>query len=186
MATETSKRLFTVDEYYRMAAAGILRRNDRVELIRGEILAMSPIGPAHSASVLSANTIIAPIVGNRALVSVQSPVRLSDYDELEPDIALLRPRSDFYRSAHAGAADVLLIIEIADSSLDHDRTVKADLYAESGIAEYWVADIPEGCVWAYSNSDGKRYRDVVRLDRWEEVVPRLLADCAIPVAALLP
>jgi Uma2 family endonuclease len=186
MSTEISKRLFTVHEYHRMVEAGILRRTDRVELIRGEVLAMSPIGPPHNGSVLRANNQIMPIVGNRAIVSMQGAVRLSEFDEPQPDIVLLRPRSDFYTAAHAGAADILLIIEMADSSLAFDRTVKADLYAETGIVEYWIADIREGCVWAHSNSDGKRYRDVARFNRGDQIVPRLLPECAIPLVALLP
>src|SRR3989475_11276825 len=141
MATEISKRLFTVHEYHRMVEAGILFEGDRVELIRGEILAMSPIGPRHSAAVLRANQALVRIVGDRAIVGVQGSVRLDDYDEPQPDLYLLRPKDDFYASGHAGPSDIFLIIEVADSSLEYDQTVKKDLYAETGVPEYWISNV---------------------------------------------
>ncbi len=141
MATEISRKLFTVHDYHRMVDAGILSEDDRVELIRGEILAMSPIGPRHSAAVLRATQALVRIVGDRAIVGVQGSVRLDEYDEPQPDIYLLRPKDDFYASGHAGPLDIFLIVEVADSSLEYDRTIKLNLYAETGGPEYRICGI---------------------------------------------
>src|SRR5436309_14799931 len=127
MATEISRRLFTVHDYHRMVDAGILLEDDRVELIHGEILAMTPIGPRHNAAILRANQSLVRIVGDRAIVGVQGSVRLDEYDEPQPDLYLLRPKDDFYASGHAGPADILLIIEVADSSLEYDQGIKMHL-----------------------------------------------------------
>ena len=186
MAIEISKRLFTAYDYHRMADVGILSGDDRVELIRGEILTMSPIGPPHNGTVMRANNRIVPLVGSRAVVGVQGAIRLGEYDEPQPDIFLLRPRDDFYTTGHAGPLDIFLIIEIADSSLDYDRTVKASLYAETGVPEYWVADITNDCVWAYSNVQNKSYRTIRQFRRGDAIVPKLLPDCPVPVDILLP
>src|SRR5437764_916103 len=109
MATEISKRLFTVDDYQRMAEAGILSEDDRVELIHGEVLAMSPIGPPHNGAVLRASNGLFSIVQNRAIVGVQGSVVLGEYDQPQPDICLLRPKDDFYTTRHANSGDILLI-----------------------------------------------------------------------------
>jgi Uma2 family endonuclease len=186
MATEISKRLFTVHEYHRMVDAGILSEDDRVELIRGEILAMSPIGPRHSAAVLRATQALVRIVGDRAIVGVQGSVRLDEYDEPQPDLYLLRPKADFYASGHAGPAEIFLIIEVADSSLDYDRTIKMRLYAETGVPEYWIADIQTDCVYACSNPEENGYRAIRTVRRGERLTPQLLGDCEIPVDVLLP
>src|SRR5207302_7430812 len=151
MAREISKRLFTVHEYHRMVDAGILREGDRVELIHGEVITMSPISPRHNAAILRANHSLMRIVGDRALVGVQGSIRLDEYDEPQPDLYLLRPKDDFYASGHAGPADIFLIIEVADSSLDYDSTIKMNLNAETGVSEYWIANVRDDCLIAHSN-----------------------------------
>jgi Uma2 family endonuclease len=186
MPTEISKRLFTVDDYYKMADAGILRKGDRVELIRGEILSMSPIGPAHGAAVLRATNKLLRIVGDRAILGSQGPVRLDLYNEPEPDIYLLRPKADFYRSAHAGPADVFLIIEMADSSLEYDQDIKMRLYAEMRVAEYWIADIRNDCLIAHSGPRSDGYATIRKFQRGQTIRPGLLPDCPIPVDDVLP
>jgi len=186
MATEISKRLFTVDDYHRMVDAGILSENDRVELIHGEVLAMSPIGPPHNGTVMRATNALVPIVGNRAIVGVQGSVQLGKYDEPQPDIVLLRPRSDFYTTQHARPPDILLIIEIADSSIDYDRNIKADLYAETGVFEYWVADIKNNCLWTYSGIHERTYQVIRQFHRGDFITPQLLPDCRVQVDVLLP
>ena len=105
METEVTKKLFTVDEYYRMAEAGIFDEDSRVELIEGEIIEMSPLGNRHVACVNRANTLLASALAGRAIVSVQNPLRLSNYTEPQPDIVLLRPRSDYYRSKRLSPED---------------------------------------------------------------------------------
>lgn len=122
-ATLTTRR-FNVHEYHRMAEAGILDPTERVELIEGEIVRMAVIGSRHASCVKRLNRLLTPLVGDRALVQIQDPVRLSEISEPEPDVALLRPRADDYASAHPGPADVLLLIEVADTTEGLDRTVK--------------------------------------------------------------
>lgn len=186
MAVEISRRLFTVHEYHLMVDAGILCEDDRVELIRGQVLEMSPIGPRHSAAVLRANNTLGKVVGDRAIVGVQGSIRLDEYDEPQPDIYLLRPKEDFYASGHAGAKDVFLIVEMADSSLLYDQTIKMELYAETGVPEYWVADIQNDCLVVYNDPAKDGYRTVRTFGRSISVVPQLLPDLSIPVDVLLP
>ena len=186
MATEVSRHLFTVHDYHRMVEAGILHEDDRVELIRGEILAMSPIGPPHNGSVIRATNGLIPIVKDHALVSAQGAVRLDQYSEPQPDIVLLRARDDFYTKQHPQPGDILLIVEIADSSLDFDRQIKAGLYAETGVVEYWVSDIPHRCVWAYTDARANTYQTVRQYEAGDVILPTLLPECRILVDVLLP
>lgn len=135
------RRRFTVDEYHRMAEAGVLHEDDRVELLDGEVVLMSPIGPPHAACVNRLNHALTRRVGDDAIVSVQNPVRLDRHSEPQPDLLLLRPREDFYASATPRPEDVLLAIEVGDSSVRFDREVKAPLYARAGIGELWLVDV---------------------------------------------
>lgn len=186
MVTEVFKKRFTVNDYHRMVDAGILGEGDRVELIRGEVLQMSPIGPPHNGAILRANHALSRMVGERALVSVQGAIRLDQYNEPQPDLCLLRLAPDFYTSRHDEPADILLIIEVADSSLEYDQTIKLQLYAETGIPDYWISDISGGRVLAYSSPQGRAYRSVRELRRGETIAPQLLPDCQIPIDVLLP
>jgi Uma2 family endonuclease len=186
METEISRRLFTVHDYHRMVDAGILTEDDRVELIRGEILAMSPIGPRHSAAVLRATQAMVRLVGDRAIVGVQGSIRLDEYDEPQPDIYLLRPKEDYYASGHAGPPDIFLIVEMADSSLEYDQTIKARLYAETAIAEYWIADVRNDRLLVYSDIRDGNYASCRELHRCEVITPSLLPDCQVTVDVLLP
>jgi Uma2 family endonuclease len=186
METEITKRLFSVHDYHRMVDAGILSEDDRVELIRGEILAMSPIGPRHSAAVLRANQAIGRIVGDRAIVGVQGSIRLDEYDEPQPDVYLLLPKDDYYASGHAGPADIFLIVEMSDSSLEYDQTIKARLYAETGIVEYWIADVRNDRLLVYSDIRDRSYAVCRELHRGETIAPALLPGCQIKVDVLLP
>ena len=134
-----TRRRFTVAEYYAMADAGIFSPEERVELLDGDIIVMPPIGNWHAASVKRlANTMPSALQG-RAIVSVQDPTRLDNNSEPQPDVMLLRWRDDFYEAGHPGPADVLLLIEVADSSADFDRNAKLPVYARAGIPEVWIA-----------------------------------------------
>lgn len=186
METEIQKRLFTVHDYHRMAEVGILSEDDRVELIRGEVLAMSPIGPRHNAAILRATQSLVRIVGDRAIVGVQGSIRLDEYDEPQPDVYLLRPKEDFYASGLAGPADLFLLIEMADSSLEYDQGLKLHLYAEMGVPEYWVADIRNDSLIAYSEPRENNYAAVRHCRSGDTITPLLLPECPIPVHALLP
>lgn len=186
MSTDIRKRLFTVDDYHRMGQAGILAEGDRVELIRGEILAMSPIGPPHCASVDRVNRTLNRAVGDRAIVRAGGSVRLDRYSEPQPDIVLLRPRDDFYATRFAGPADILLIVEVGDSSLNYDRKTKTALYAEAGIPEYWIVDIPNDCIGVHTDPADSSYKAVREYARGDQIKTRLLPDFTVAVETLLP
>ena len=131
-----------VDAYHRMGEAGIFGENTRIELIDGELIDMAPIGQGHASTVNRLTQSLVLTCNRRAIVSVQNPVRLGRYSEPQPDIVILRNRPDFYGTGEpAGPADVLLLIEVADSSLAFDRTVKLSLYARAGIPEYWIINL---------------------------------------------
>lgn len=159
MATEVMKRLINVDEYYKMAEVGILKPDDRVELINGEIYEMSPVGSKHGSVVKSLARILNEIFKGKAVIGIQDPVRLDENNEPEPDISVLKYRADDYSQAHPGSQDVLAIIEVADSSLRHDRQVKMPLYAHHGIPEYWIVDIEKRQIAVNIGLQGKGYRE---------------------------
>lgn len=185
MPVDRTKRLFDVDEYHRMAQAGILSEDDRVELIDGEILAMTPIGPRHNAAVDRANRAVVTTVGDAAIVRVQGSVRLGRFNEPQPDIVLLAPQPDFYASHLPGPSDILLIIEIAESSLDYDREVKARIYAQAAVREYWLVDLATRSVSCYSEPREGAY-GVRREGRpGESIAPAALSQCPIRVDALM-
>ncbi len=181
---EVSKRLFTAEEYLRMAETGILAEHDRVELIDGEIVAMTPIGPRHFVCVNRANKVFVLTVGEQAVVHVQTNVRLGRYQQPEPDLALLRPPAGAYETRLPGPNDIFLIVEVADSSLEYDRTVKARLYAESGIPEYWLVNLHEDVVTRYQDSRQGAYQSTQEYRRGQSIAPALLPECSIPVDKL--
>src|SRR5712692_6491194 len=162
MAVEvaTTRRRFTRAEYHRMAEVGILGEDDRVELIEGEIVQMSPIGDRHVAFVMNLGRLLTLRLGERAFVSVQNPVVLTADTEPQPDLAVLRPRAYKERKPHAH--DVLLLIEAADTSLAYDRTTKLRLYARAGISEYWIVDCAAESVEVYRDPSSENYLDVIR------------------------
>lgn len=185
MAVEVTKRLFDVDEYHRMAQAGILSEDDRVELVDGEIVAMRPIGPRHNAAVNRANRMLVSAVGEAAIVQVQGSVRLHRFAEPQPDLVLLRPRADFYAPALPGPSDILLVIEIADASVEYDREVKARLYAQAGVPEYWLVNLDDRSVVCHTDPQGDAYRTTRRAGASDTIAPAALPDVAIPVTHLL-
>ena len=181
MSVRLQKRRFTVEEYYRMAETGILSEHDRVELIDGEIVEMPAIGSRHAACVDRLTRLFSLRVGETAIVRVQNPIRLGPYTEPQPDLALLRPRPDFYASAHPTAEDTLLVVEVADASIEYDRTVKMPLYARAGIVEAWVVDLAAGAVEVYRVPTPQGYRDVGRASRGDALSVRALAGVSLTV-----
>ena len=135
MSVEIARHSFTVEEFERMGEACIFPPDARLELIEGEIVEMSPIGSPHAACVDALALLFNEIARRRFIIRVQSPVRLNDFSEPQPDVALLRWRDDFYRSAHPTPADVLLVVEVSDTTVETDRKVKVPLYARAGIPE---------------------------------------------------
>ena len=185
MPIEITKRRFDVDEYHRMGEAGILTEDDRVELIDGEIVAMTPIGPRHNASVDRLIRRLVTELGDRAIVRVQGSVRLDRHHEPQPDVVLLRPRSDFYASRLPGPADILLIIEISESSAGYDRDVKSRIYASAGVREYWLVDLEHRSVSRYTEPHGDAYNQVRPFGPGESLAPEALPDTRFAVDLFL-
>jgi Uma2 family endonuclease len=151
---------FTTTEYHRVGEAGALAEGRRTELLNGNIVEMSPINSPHAGTVKQLNRLLGKIFGERAIVSVQDPVQLDDYSEPEPDLAVLAYRADLYTQAHPRPHEVLLIIEVADASLEKDRQVKLPLYAAAGIPEVWIVNLPERQVEVYSQARQDGYADI--------------------------
>lgn len=181
----SKKRLFTVEEYHRMGESGILREDDRVELLEGEIVAMSPIGVRHANVVRRLNQLFTTKLGGRAIVDVQNPVRLNARSEPQPDVMLLKPKPDFYSSAHPGAEDVLLLIEVADTSGDIDREIKLPLYARHNIQEVWLVDIIAETVEAHRSPSNGTYAEKVVFTRAQSLAPQSFDDLKLAVVDIL-
>jgi Uma2 family endonuclease len=141
--------LFTVDDYYRMQDAGILSEDDRVELIEGKVVRMSPIGSRHASSVDTLCEIIKGQLGHRIIVRVQNPVRINEHSEVQPDLAIVKPRNDRYRNSHPVPDDVFFLIEIADTTIKRDRS-KIAMYARAGVGEVWLVDLEGNCIEIHS------------------------------------
>jgi Uma2 family endonuclease len=185
MAIALKRRRFTVDDYYRMAEVGILTEDDRVELLDGEIVEMSPIGSDHGGHVKRLTALFTSRLGARVIVSVQDPVRLSRHSEPQPDVVLLRPRDDFYARSHPRPEDVLLLVEVADTSVDTDRRIKMPLYARAGIGEVWLLDLPAERVEIYREPAATGYRETRTLARGQGLSPQAFPDLALVVEDLL-
>jgi Uma2 family endonuclease len=180
-----TRRRFDVDTYYRMAEAGVLGDPRRVELIDGEIIDMAAIGSQH-AEVTNrlARLFSRALRDETALVNVQSPLRLDSYNEPEPDVMILRPRAGGYRASHPGAADVLLLAEVSETSLAYDRGVKLPLYAKFEVPEVWIIDLVGGAVEVYREPKDGAYASRERL-AGGSLAPTLVPDVTIDVAGLL-
>lgn len=178
------RRRFTVADYQRMGEAGILGEDDRVELIEGEIFEMAPIGSPHGGRIKQLNQMLTRAIGERALVAVQDPIVLGERSEPEPDIAVLRPRADFYKDSHPEAPDVLLLIEVADTSLQTDRDIKVPLYARHGIPEVWIVDIGRRRVLRFADPVRGTYRVQGILDLARPRSLPGLADCVLDLSRL--
>ena len=183
MPVQAPRRLFTVRDFYQMAEARILRDDDRVELLAGEVVEMTPIGSRHAASVDRLHRMLHDgLVESSVIVRVQNPIRLDEHSEPQPDLAVMRFRSDFYRDAHPGPADVLLTIEVADTSAELDREVKAPLYARAGIPEVWVVDLAARAVDVYRGASPQGYGYHRRMGLADRLMPDQLPTFQIAVS----
>lgn len=182
MAVSIPRRLFTVDEYYAMAKHGILKPDERVELLDGEIVPMNPIGTPHSWCVTDLDEIFSPLRG-KVRIRVQNPLRLDDRAEPEPDLVITRP--DVPRNRHPGPTDTLLVIEVADSSLRKDRGQKRRMYARAGIFEYWIVDLNAERIEVHRDPAGSRYRSVRLLGPGDIVSPVFAPDLVVDVSTIL-
>ena len=185
MSSKIAKRLFTRDEYHRMARAGILTDKDRVELIEGELIEMPPIGSWHASSVDRLTRLLVMRFGRGAIVRVQNPIGLGMRSEPQPDISVLYPEPTFYASRHPKSQDVGLVVEVADTSATHDRKLKIPLYAQSRISEVWLVDLKADCVEVYRTPSLRSYRDVTRATRGERISPLAFPGKAFRVSELL-
>jgi Uma2 family endonuclease len=185
MALPLPRRRFTVSEYYQMAETGILSEDDRVELIDGEIVEMAPIGRRHAGGVNRVNDLFVYIFRDVAVTAVQNPVRLDEHSEPQPDVALLRRRADYYESGHPTPADVLLLVEISDTSTAADRQVKIPLYARSGIPEVWLVGLNEDTIGVYRDPTPAGYRTVLTVRRGESLATLAFPDRLLAAADVL-
>ena len=176
---------FTVDDYHRLAECGILGEDNRVELLDGQVVEMTPIGPRHAVCVDRLNRLLSRIAGDSAVVRVQSPVTLGSRTEPEPDIALLQLPIERYQQTHPRPADLLLVIEVADTSADYNREVKIPLYARAGIPETWLVNIPSERIETYRNPGPEGYGDVRTAGRGDRLTPLLLDEVTLGVDDIL-
>ena len=182
-------RRFTVDEYYAMAEAGILKKEERVDLLEGVIVDSAPIvNSRFYSTVTKLNTFLILALGRRAISSVRATVALDEYNAPESDLSLLREREDFYASKTPGPADALLVIEVCDSAVvaDYDRNEKLPRYARAGIPEVWLTVLPEGVVEAHTEPTVNGYRVTRRLRAGDVLRPGCFSDVEIPVDAIMP
>ena len=184
-SVEVNRRSFTVAEYERMGRFGIFSEDTRVELVCGEIIQMSPIGERHAARVDFLTQFITLRLRRSAIVRVQNPVQLDDYSEPQPDIAVLKPRDDFYNGAHPRPEDVLLVIEVSDTTLEYDRKLKVPLYARAGIPEAWVVNLPEERIEVYSDPVGGEYQTFRSYKRGRRLQSHTLAALRLSVSKVL-
>ena len=179
------RHVVTIDQYHRMGETGVLSPHDRVELIEGEIIDMAPIGSRHAAYVRKLTKLLSIAVGENAQVSVQNPIQLGTNSEPEPDLALLRPQMDFYIDQHPSAVDVLLVVEVADTSQRYDREVKLPLYAQHGIPEVWIVDAEGKRISIYRSPIADRYEQHQSLDKPETVTLSALPSVEVDLTSLL-
>ena len=179
-------RKFTAEEYFRMVEAGIIQEDERVELVEGEILLMPPMGHPHASGIMRHTRIFASlIVANRVTLLVQAPLPLSEHSAPEPDLALLKFREDDYAGGYASPEDTLLVIEVAESSLNYDRDVKAHVYGRAGISETWVLNLPEDCIERFQEPGTEGYAQHTVLRRGAKISPVSLPDVELAVEELL-
>jgi Uma2 family endonuclease len=176
---------FTVDQYHRMGKAGILGPDCRVELVSGEIFEMSPIDPWHAGIVTWLTHRFITRLGGRAIVPVQNPTTVDRYSEPQPDLMLVSPREDFYRTAYPTPQDALLVVEVANTSLGHDRRRKLPLYARTGVVEVWIVNRRADAVDVFRDPSPDGYRDQFRRGRGEQVAPSAFPDLQLSVDELL-
>lgn len=181
-----TRHRLTVHDYHRMAASGILGSDDRVELIAGEVLDMSPIGSLHAALVAALSEYLCRLAAGRLTVWSQNPIRLGDFSEPQPDIALVKPRPDYYAAAHPGPTDTLLIVEVAESSLAYDLGVKVPLYARHGIPEVWVIDAATRTTHRFRGPRPDGYGEQEMLTADEPLSCLALPGAATTLAAAVP
>ncbi len=184
MPVQTHHR-FSVQDYHRMAETGVLRPDTRVELLDGKIIDMSPIGPFHGGVAKFLNKVFTSAARGRWVASVQDPLSLGEHSEPQPDIMLLKPAKDFYRRRHPQPADVFLLVEISDSTLETDQADKLPAYGRAGIPEVWIVNLNELTVEVYREPQFNGYGSKTILQTGDQACPLAFPDAAVDVAELL-
>ena len=185
MSALLAKRFFTTTEYHKLLETGFFTEDDRVELIDGEIIAMSPIGPKHAGCVIRLITYLSRKVGRHALVNAQNPVWLNEYSEPQPDIALLKPREDFYMNSHPTPEDTLVAIEVADSTLEGDRQIKLPKYAQAGVPEFWLVDLVNNRIEVHALPNEGVYQEVRIILHHQNIISRMLPQLKLKASDIL-
>ncbi len=185
MSTPLRTHSFTVDEYHRMGEAGVFHEDDRVELLDGQIVEMTPIGGLHVACVIRLTDLLSTVTGSGAVVSVQNPLVLADRSVPQPDIALLRRRADPSGAWLPSHTDCLLVIEVSDTSVEHDRDVKIPLYARAGIPEAWLVNLPADRIEVYREPGPKGYATARTATRGDTLTPLEVPSVTLSVDRIL-
>ncbi len=185
MSIAVSTRKFTVDEYHTMIQSGILHEDDRVELLEGEIVEMSPIGKSHAACVDNLAELFIVSLSGTARIRIQNPLVLDAFSEPQPDIMILKYRKDAYRNALPRPDDVFLLVEVGETSADRDRQLKLPLYARAGIREVWLIDLVNEVVERYLEPKGDTYQRVEKYASDQELSPQAFPDLRLAVKDIL-
>ncbi|MGD1712810.1 Uma2 family endonuclease [Dapis sp. BLCC M172] len=185
MVVELQKRLFNVKEYHQMVKVGILKEDDRVELIAGEIVKMASIGIYHAGCVRRLNGIFNKLLSGKAIVDTQNPIDLNDDSEPQPDLVLLQWRDDYDAGKHPQPENIFLLIEVADSTIQYDREVKIPVYAENGIFEVWLIDINQELVEVYREIVGNSYQQKQQFFRGDSLTIQAFDDVSLTVDEIL-
>jgi Uma2 family endonuclease len=179
------RHLFTVEEWHHMGKTGLFGEDARVELLDGEVIEMAPIGSQHAGCVKYLARALILAAGDRAVVAVQDPVVLDSRSEPQPDVAVLAPRADGYRDAHPVPSEILLLIEVADTSLAFDRDTKARYYGRAGVPECWIVDLAGDQILVMRSPGAAGFTDVRQASRGEQLGVPALPGVVIDVAAVL-
>jgi Uma2 family endonuclease len=179
-----ARHKLSVNDYDRMGEAGILHEDDRIELIEGDLIDMAPIGSRHASTVARLERLLIRAVNDRAVIFGQNPMRLSDHSEPQPDVMVLKPRPDDYFDALPEPAEVLVLIEVADRSIDYDRKIKLPLYARHGIVEFWLIDLNTRMLERYTEAGAEGYGRHETLDSRNRINPVLLPEAIIDLNQL--
>ncbi|HLC41640.1 MAG TPA: Uma2 family endonuclease, partial [Methylomirabilota bacterium] len=185
MAIGVRARRFSVEEYHQMVRTGILKEDDRVELIEGEITEMTPIGPRHAVCVAGLTEHLVRSLAGRAVVWSQSPIRLGPHSEPQPDVTLVQPPRTRYADAHPRPEHILLIIEVGDTTVEDDRMRKIPLYARAGILETWLVNLPGEAIEVYRDPAQDGYRDARTVRRGLPLAPLAFPDVTLTADEIL-
>ena len=185
MTALPTRKIFTVQEYHKMIDAGVFSGNPNYELIEGEIVKKMTQGNFHISCINRLNMLFAPLLAGKAIVSIQNAVVVGEISEPEPDVTFLKLRKDFYVSGKATAKDVLLLVEVSDSTIKYDRSVKLRLYAEAEIIEVWLVNLPRQILEVYTEPENGKYKAVKKYDKTQTVVPKLLPEIKLKVSDII-